>query len=371
MTNSSAHARLSPSAASRWMACPGSVEAAERILALTGEDEHRSSPAAAEGTLAHEIAAARAHASLTGSSPPVEGRGGGEMMEHADNYTSLLLGLCTWRDAEWGIEDRVDVTGWVPGGWGTVDAWVADKSLGVLHVVDYKYGRGVRVPVADNPQLLIYALGIADRMNWDGIIRVHIYQPRHRPPHHRHHTITAAELRQWAGETLRPAAIIADKPGAPRKPGENQCRWCPARGQCPDLAEHLDASVLLALSSDDSASIDPTRAAELIRRTPAIVAWLAKVREAATLAAVRAGAEFPGLKLRKKRVVARRKWSNDAEEELVRALGDDAYQPRKLISITAAKRLIPDPAVISDLTITAKSANAEIAADEYELAEDN
>ncbi len=44
-----AHARLSPSAAERWMTCPGSVKLSEAI-------QDRESQYAAEGTAAHELA---------------------------------------------------------------------------------------------------------------------------------------------------------------------------------------------------------------------------------------------------------------------------------------------------------------------------
>ncbi len=44
-----AHARLSPSAAERWMTCPGSVK-------LSEGREDKGSAYAAEGTAAHELA---------------------------------------------------------------------------------------------------------------------------------------------------------------------------------------------------------------------------------------------------------------------------------------------------------------------------
>ena len=52
---------------------------------------------------------------------------------------------------------RLDYSGYVPGGFGTGDlVIVAD---GVLEIIDFKGGRGVRVDADRNSQLMLYALG--------------------------------------------------------------------------------------------------------------------------------------------------------------------------------------------------------------------
>ena len=55
------------------------------------------------------------------------------------------------------IEQRLDFSKWVPGGFGTGDCLiVADDTL---TVIDYKHGLGVLVDAEKNPQMMCYATG--------------------------------------------------------------------------------------------------------------------------------------------------------------------------------------------------------------------
>ena len=54
-------------------------------------------------------------------------------------------------------------------------------SDGTLHIVDFKYGRGVLVEAEDNPQMKLYALGaleIFDCLYDIDTVSMTIYQPR-------------------------------------------------------------------------------------------------------------------------------------------------------------------------------------------------
>ena len=77
------------------------------------------------------------------------------------------------------VEHRVDYSEYVPEGFGTGDlVIVAD---GVIEVVDFKSGRGVRVDAHRNSQLMLYALGAL--LEFDSLYDIHhvrmtIVQPR-------------------------------------------------------------------------------------------------------------------------------------------------------------------------------------------------
>ena len=77
------------------------------------------------------------------------------------------------------VEHRLDYSEYVPGGFGTGDlVIVAD---GVLEIIDFKGGRGVRVDADHNSQLMLYALGALtefDALYDIQSIRMTIVQPR-------------------------------------------------------------------------------------------------------------------------------------------------------------------------------------------------
>ncbi|MEI3231027.1 MAG: DUF2800 domain-containing protein [Gordonibacter pamelaeae] len=126
------------------------------------------------------------------------------------------------------LEQRVDYSEYVPGGFGTAD--VAVLSEGVLHVIDLKYGKGVPVSAEGDPQLRLYALGAAleYQMIYEfGEVRMTIVQPHlgssstdSMPSQ------TVAGRRRWWPKRAR----LAD--AGEYSPGESQCRWCRAKAAC-------------------------------------------------------------------------------------------------------------------------------------------
>ena len=157
------HALLSASSAHRWLECPPSVKLTADIPDTAGE-------AAAEGTLAHSIVEERLDSIIEKGIWPkkasaklrMDERYRPVMEEHADTMVGYVMGIFDGL-AEEGAdpllmsEQRLDFSRWVPDGFGTGDALVVAD--GVIHVIDYKYGKGVPVYAEDNPQLRLYALG--------------------------------------------------------------------------------------------------------------------------------------------------------------------------------------------------------------------
>ena len=76
-------------------------------------------------------------------------------------------------------EKKVDFSQFVPKGFGTADCLIMTPDA--LHVVDFKYGKGVPVDAKDNPQLKLYALGALSEyglLYQFKTIHIHIVQPR-------------------------------------------------------------------------------------------------------------------------------------------------------------------------------------------------
>ena len=166
------HAKLNSSASHRWMNCPGSVKASECFPAS-------SSIYADEGTLAHEAAEQLIQ---TGKITPAhKGKITKFYKEHqelggdADQVAKTLEPYVefvheelqdakrTDPGAQLLTEQRVDLTPWIPGGFGTTDvAIIGGKTL---HIIDLKYGKGVPVFAEGNSQLRLYALGTLDLLD--------------------------------------------------------------------------------------------------------------------------------------------------------------------------------------------------------------
>ena len=223
--------RLRPSAAERWIACPGSVRLSE---GLTENDE---SWFAAEGTHAHLLASLRLTDASSEELAEWEENGEGfdveEIAEYVDQYIAFLDEHSTPTTTRW-IETLV-TTG-VDDCAGTADAILIDEPR--LHVVDLKYGKGIRVDARDNPQLRLYALGALRAVELLGefeSITMTIFQPRLN--HVSSVTLSVAELLQWRDEVAIPAAEATYAAEPALNPGEVQCRWCPAAGICKPRAE--------------------------------------------------------------------------------------------------------------------------------------
>ena len=108
----------------------------------------------------------------------------GEAESVTDEYVSFCVEIieavrsgCT--DPLILVEHRLDYSEYVPEGFGTGDLIIVAD--GVLEIIDFKGGRGVRVEADHNPQLMLYALGAL--LEFDPLYDIHtvrmsIVQPR-------------------------------------------------------------------------------------------------------------------------------------------------------------------------------------------------
>lgn len=325
MTGPAAHAKLGPSSAKRWMTCPGSVAA---IAACPVEDT--TSEAAAEGTAAHALAEILLR-------ERIELKGQGELLkewkaEYGERYDAnkLKAGVTPYIDkvsdaweelggrkhARLLLEQRVFV---IEGVYGTADAVViSDK--GVLHILDLKFGRGVRVEAEDNPQLRCYALGALQDAELEQDVRevrMTIVQPRHKDGGHTSTAVMTAEALHTWGEELKAAAEATRAEGAPRVPSDAGCLFCPAAPWCPERAEFVAKAVGLDASTgltSDPVSYSSAALAEAMNNVEAVEGWCKAVRREALR---QAGTEegLPGWHLKPGR--ARRSVTVEAAQALV------------------------------------------------------
>jgi hypothetical protein len=116
------------------------------------------------------------------------------------------------------------------------------------HVVDYKFGRYPVTPADRNIQLKAYAAGVADQFAVP-MVTVHVIQPAlgvHSKHTHKDIQGITAEVR---------SVIDASKaPAAPRIPGADQCKFCPASAICREAGAKVDEIVSLAPVGDLSLS---------------------------------------------------------------------------------------------------------------------
>lgn len=362
----SQHALLSPSSAHRWLACAASVAASQGIPDTPSEH-------ALEGTLAHEIAAQALTQNLNVTalaSTTLEREDGSRLtlsegdLPALQSYVDFVRAASSARSslapaAERFIEQALNIgaiTG-EEGAKGTADAVVIEGDR--LHVIDLKWGRGVRVQAEDNLQLALYALGTLASLDPLGEIEevtMTIVQPR--LEHVASWTRPAQSLRAMAPRIRQGGehALRLLRDGAQESdyhPGIEQCRFCPARATCAALAKHALAAVVddfdvatqelaqpLQQASTSVATLDGAALGRCMANAPLVELWLKAVR-AEVETRLLAGASVPGFKLVAGRKGAR-KWANDTEaEDMLRAmrLKTEQMYELKLISPTSAEKL--------------------------------
>ncbi|KAK1548903.1 hypothetical protein Q3G72_003266 [Acer saccharum] len=146
------------------------------------------------------------------------------------------------------IEQRLPIFGGaIPDQFGTSDVVIVFDTE--LVICDLKYGRGVQVFAENNPQMMLYALGALDEFDPLGdieTVRMVIHQPRLN--HVDEWTCSVGDLRAFEQEAIaagKKALSIKSLHGGQvfLNPGEKQCQFCKAKGDCPALRDKVLATV--------------------------------------------------------------------------------------------------------------------------------
>ncbi len=337
------HALLSPSAAHRWINCTAAPRLEEKI-------EDRGSSYAEEGSLAHAYCAKKLKTFL---GIPTDGEDQeiaelneeyhtGEMDEYTDTYVTIVLekfnaARAKTKDAQLLVEVKLDFSRYVPDAFGTADAVIIAD--GCIDVIDFKYGKGVKVSAYENPQMKIYAIGAYDAFSFEyniDRVRMTIVQPR--IDNLSTFELSAEDLNGWAENTLKPAAVEAYGPNGKQKPGV-WCQFCKVKSSCRALAV---ICIETAGSYQDPKLVTPEEmAVEILPKIATIKTWLAGIEEF-TLQEALNGTSYPGYK-----IVAGRSIRKIVDPQAVMTAlnanlfkDDDYMKPRELRSIGDLEKLV-------------------------------
>lgn len=336
------HALLGASSAHRWLNCPPSAR-------LTADMPDTAGAAAAEGTVAHKLAELKLRKYFFPMGPRQYSAAAKkiqadplytpEMESATDEYKDAINEISlTFADKPYiALEQQVDFSWIVPDGFGTADCILIGD--GILHVVDFKYGKGVPVSAEDNPQMRLYALGawaryaLAYAINR---IRMTIVQPRNGGVSHAEE-MTIGELEAWAEEYVKPRAQLAAEGGGEYAVGD-WCRFCKARATCRARSDYN-----LSLEGFQQAKppvITNDEVGDALRRARDLVSWLSDLEEYA-LTALLTGDEIAGWKAVEGRAV--RAWTNqEAAFKAAKAAGieEAILWERKPVSLAALEKAV-------------------------------
>ncbi|OFQ98613.1 DUF2800 domain-containing protein [Alloscardovia sp. HMSC034E08] len=341
------HALLSASGAHRWLNCPPSA-------VLESREPDSSSAAAEQGTAAHTLAEWKLRRALHRAPgfKPESTWVDDEMENLTDDYVAFVqehisLAREACGDPQVLIEQRLDFSHIVPGGFGTGDCVIIAEPT--LQIIDLKYGQGVLVEAVNNPQLMLYALGALHAFGdlYDiETVAVTIYQPRRGNVDT--WEVPVADLLAWAKTEVKPKAELATAGGGEFCPG-SWCQFCKIAPTCRARAE---ANLQLAkLEFAPPAELSDAEIADVLARIPQLKTWASDVEAYALSKAVNQGVVFEGFKLVAGRSV--RKYTSETDvAKAAEAAGYKDIYDRKLITLTAMEKLMGKPAfneILGDL----------------------
>ena len=335
--------KLSPSGATRWSECPGS-------LITKGFDQVEQNYAQ-EGTMAHALAE---HCLKEDISPfdvesfDYENYGveykdaepSDEMVACVDGYIDFVQSIIS-RASFYEIESRHKLfitEGVYLQGLSDFSAYVPGEYT--FHIVDLKYGMGTPVSATKNKQLMCYGLlayykcleknpGLKPTT-----IALHVYQPRDlyglRDDPLDSYYMSLDELMEYFRSIVQLGGEIK-RGKTPHKIGE-YCRWCKGLSCCPKVYGEIERISKLGETKMYS-SKDLSIALSLIK----VLSRLEETVKGEAISRLQSGKSVENFKLVKGNGLRRYVDENEAEEILVEKLGERAYT-KKLLTVAKAEK---------------------------------
>ena len=337
------HAILAPSAAHRWVNCPPSARLEEKF-------PDTSSEVAEEGTFAHkfaEINLSHFNKEIDDKEFSVEIAKLKEnkfysfgLEEYVEEYTNVVMDkFLKAKEIDKGaallLEQKVDISDYVPQGYGHADAIIIAD--GTMEICDLKYGAGVKVDAKNNSQLRLYALGAYSELNFLYEIEnvtVTIVQPRNGGLSCE--TLSVEELLKW-GEKVKRIAELAFKGEGEFKAGEH-CKFCKAANVCKHFADYQLEVVKDDFDDPDLLSDDEI--SQILGRADSIIKWLNNVKDFALKEAIEKNKHWKGFKIVEGRSV--RKIIDEEKATLIlKANGgsdNQIWKPQEIFGLTALEK---------------------------------
>lgn len=355
------HSRFGASSSERWLNCTASVGLIESIERQQGKLD-TSSEAAEEGTAAHELG----EMCLRGGSDPIDHLGetinGFKVTQNmVDAVTIYVDYIRSFMESDSYTEGRMEILleneFSLPSVdeecFGTGDCAVIEE-FGVLTIVDYKHGQGTLVSPKENTQLMYYALGVLEDEDHKDKEFTHvdlaIVQPRafdgDKPIKVWRTTVERImEFKEYATKQIKEA-----KTEPKFMVTEKGCKWCPVKGNCPELRNKATEAAMLAFGGNlevvpnkenMALKVDSIPVSEIPRllemEKPIKDFFSALFSRAEKLA--NNGVKIEGYKLIEKK--GHRKMANEAEfvNEFEGIYGEDIYD-KKLKSIAQLEKIV-------------------------------
>ena len=251
------------------------------------------------------------------------------------------------------FETRLDLSKWAPGSFGTADCVIIAGDT--LHVIDFKYGKGVKVEAEGNPQMMLYAGGALELYGtlYDiSTVKYTIIQPRLGGVSEAQSE--ARELVSWLENTVAVKAKEADSGKGHFAPSESACKFCKAKEICEARAEYF-----LKLFDDDPepGKLSLDRIGKILEKAKDMENWLRDLR-ALAYSALMKGEPVKGWKLVEGRSSRKIIDEDRAAEALMKeGVPEGEIFTRKLIGVTALEKLLGAKraaAILGDLLVKPK-----------------
>ena len=336
-----AHAVLSASGAEKWLNCPPSARLEESY-------PDTSSPYAKEGTLAHEIAEFKARNYFIETLPKrtftsklnkfkKDELYQNEMDEYTESYLEYIKEVAMKYPSKpyIALEKKIDFSKYVPDGYGTCDCILIHGND--MHIIDFKYGKGVPVSAENNSQLMLYALGALEAYSMlYQIETVHLSISQPRIDNISCFEISAANLLSWAVGEVEPKAKLAYDGIGDFKAGEH-CRFCKAQAQCRAKAESI---ISVFPVKEDPALLTDDEIGLILAKAKELVSWSNAVEDYA-LNAILSGKEIQGWKAVEGRSVRVFSDAHKAFEKIVESgTPEEMLYERKPLSLSQIEKLL-------------------------------